>query len=40
MHVQPYLYFGSKSEEAIEFYKGAIGAKRFRDADAFQGHAT
>ena len=27
MNVQPYLYFGGKSEEAIEFYKGAIGAK-------------
>ena len=27
MNVQPYLYFGGKSEEAIDFYKGAIGAK-------------
>jgi len=27
MNVQPYLYFGGKSEEAIEFYKDAIGAK-------------
>lgn len=27
MNVQPYLNFGGKSEEAIEFYKGAIGAK-------------
>ena len=37
MNVQPYLYFGGKSEEAIEFYKGAIGAKvemlmHFKDA--------
>ncbi len=27
MNVQPYLYFGGKSEEAIAFYKDAIGAK-------------
>lgn len=27
MNVQPYLYFDGRSEEAIEFYKGAIGAK-------------
>ena len=27
MTVQPYLFFDGKCEEAIEFYKGAIGAK-------------
>ena len=25
--VQPYLFFDGKCEEALEFYKGAIGAK-------------
>ena len=41
MNVQPYLYFGGKSEEAIEFYKDAIGAQvemlmRFKDMPADQ----
>jgi PhnB protein len=27
MNVQPYLFFDGKCEEALEFYKGAIGAK-------------
>lgn len=41
MNVQPYLYFGGKSEEAIEFYKDAIGAKvemlmHFKDMPADQ----
>ncbi len=36
MHVQPYLFFDGRCEEAIEFYKQAVGAKvemlmRFRD---------
>lgn len=36
MHVQPYLFFDGRCEEAIEFYKQAAGAKvemlmRFRD---------
>ena len=26
MGVQPYLFFGGRCEEALEFYKGAIGA--------------
>lgn len=35
--VQPYLFFGGKCEEALEFYKKAIGAEvimlsRFKDA--------
>jgi PhnB protein len=35
--VQPYLFFDGKCEEALEFYKGAIGAKvdmmmRFKEA--------
>jgi PhnB protein len=27
MHVQPYLYFDGRTEEAVEFYKTAVGAK-------------
>ena len=45
MNVQPYLYFGGKSEEAIEFYKGAVGAKvemlmRFKDNPDFKSNAA
>jgi len=37
MQVQPYLQFDGRCEEAIEFYKGALGAEveqlmRFKDA--------
>ena len=37
MTVQPYIFFDGKCEEAIEFYKSAIGAKvdmlmRFKEA--------
>lgn len=37
MHVQPYLVFGGRCEEAIEFYRAALGAQvemlmRFKDA--------
>ena len=37
MKVQPYLFFDGRCEEAIEFYKRALGAKdvnimRFKDA--------
>jgi PhnB protein len=37
MQIQPYLYFNGRAEEAIEFYKSALGAKvnmlmRFKDA--------
>jgi PhnB protein len=37
MHVQPYLFFGGRCEEALAFYAEAIGATlrmsmRFRDA--------
>ena len=37
MHVQPYLNFDGRCEEALDFYKQAIGAKvgmllRFKDA--------
>ena len=37
MQVQPYLFFEGRTEEAIEFYKKALGAKgemlmRFRDS--------
>lgn len=37
MLVQPYLFFEGRCEEAIEFYKGAVGAEvvmllRFRDS--------
>jgi PhnB protein len=36
MELQPYLFFEGRCEEAIEFYKGALGAKvimlvRFKD---------
>ena len=27
MNVQPYVFFDGKCEEALEFYKGALGAK-------------
>lgn len=27
MHVQPYLFFDGRCEEAVEFYRKAIGAK-------------
>ncbi|WP_395738491.1 VOC family protein [Prosthecobacter sp.] len=26
-HIQPYLFFGGRCEEALEFYKSAIGAE-------------
>jgi PhnB protein len=37
MQVQPYLFFDGRCEEAIEFYKGALGARvemlmRFRES--------
>jgi len=37
MHVQPYLFFNGRCEEAIEFYRSALGAKdvnimRFKEA--------
>src|SRR5579863_9808292 len=37
--VQPYLFFGGRCEEALEFYKAALGAKvemlmRFKDSPA------
>jgi PhnB protein len=37
MQVQPYLFFDGRCEEAIEFYRGALGAEvemlmRFRDS--------
>ena len=37
MQLQPYLFFNGRSEEAIEFYKKAVGAKvnmlmRFKDS--------
>ena len=37
MHVQPYLNFDGRCDEALEFYKNAIGAKvgmllRFKEA--------
>jgi PhnB protein len=43
MNVQPYVFFDGKCEEALEFYKGAIGAKvdmmmRFSEAPE-SGHA-
>ena len=37
MQVQPYLFFGGRCEEALEFYQSALGAKvemllRFKDS--------
>lgn len=37
MHVQPYLFFNGRCEEAVEFYKQALGAEvtvlmRFKDS--------
>jgi len=37
MSVQPYLFFGGRCEEALEFYRSALGAEivmlsRFKDA--------
>jgi PhnB protein len=37
MQVQPYLFFDGRCEEAVEFYKGALGAEvemlmRFQDS--------
>jgi len=37
MSVQPYLFFGGRCEEALEFYRNALGAEivmlsRFKDA--------
>ena len=37
MQVQPYLFFDGRCEEALEFYKKALGAKvemlmRFKDS--------
>ena len=42
MHVQPYLCFEGRCEEAIEFYRQALGAevlglRRFADAPAEKG---
>src|SRR5215469_10470555 len=39
MQIQPYLFFDGRCEEAIEFYRRAVGAEvqmlmRFRDAPA------
>jgi PhnB protein len=27
MHIQPYLFFDGRCEEALEFYRGAVGAE-------------
>ena len=36
MLVQPYLFFDGRCEEAVEFYRSALGAE-VGDADALQG---
>ena len=36
MHVQPYLFFDGRCEEAMDFYKKTLGAKVEHD-DALQG---
>ncbi|MDR3633601.1 MAG: VOC family protein [Isosphaeraceae bacterium] len=43
MHVQPYLFFEGRCEEAVEFYRTRLGAKvlmlmRFKDSPDPQGH--
>lgn len=45
MEVQPYLFFDGRCEEAIEFYRGAIGAEvlmlmRFKENPDRDAHAT
>jgi PhnB protein len=30
MHIQPYLFFGGRADEAIAFYEKALGAKLLR----------
>lgn len=42
MQVQPYLFFNGRCEEAIEFYRSALGAQvemitRFKDSPDLQG---
>ena len=34
MQVQPYLIFGGRCEEAIEFYKRALGARAMNRSPA------
>ena len=45
MNVQPYLFFDGRCEEAIEFYRGAVGAEvtmlmRIKDSPEPQNHGT
>jgi len=45
MQVQPYLFFDGRCEEAIEFYRSALGAEvtmlmRWKDCPEPQGHST
>jgi PhnB protein len=45
LSVQPYLFFGGRCEEALEFYRGAIGAEissimRFSDSPEPHPHLT
>jgi PhnB protein len=42
MQVQPYLFFNGRCEEAVEFYRGAVGAKvemLMRHKDSPEPHA-
>jgi PhnB protein len=44
VQVQPYLFFDGRCDEALEFYKNAVGAKvgmlmRFKDAPDHTGHS-
>jgi PhnB protein len=36
MHVQPYLFFDGRGEEAVEFYRSVLGPE-VTDARALQG---
>lgn len=45
MQIQPYLFFDGRCEEALEFYRRALGAEvtmllRFRDHPGPEEHAT
>ncbi len=45
MPIQPYLFFDGRCDEAIEFYRKALGAEvimlmRFKDSPDLQAHAT
>ena len=45
MQIQPYLFFEGRCEEALEFYRGALGAEvtrllRFKESPEPASHGT